>query len=287
MDLAPEAAAKAAIYAAVLLALGASATRWLLLPRVVADAGLEAATAIERALARIARLAAALMLAAQAFRAVAHTASAFGWGDALAWDQLSVIVFESRWSGGWRIQVAAALFLLVSTLLIGVRRSTGWALATAGALACAASLPLIGHAASDPFNIVLHSVHVLGAGLWLGTLACIVLVRGAAARLLPHFSTIAFAGASMAAMAGLIAAVQYIDSPSNLWLTAYGRTLVLKLAFVAAIFSCGFSNFRRWSAAKSGSDAGRIRSPRLAVLEASLAAAVIAVTSFLTELAHP
>lgn len=283
MDLAPEAAAKAVIYAAVLLAIGASAARWLLAPRALAG---EDAGRFESALAALAGYAAAVMLAAQGVRALAHTAAAFGWRDALRWDQLSVIALESRWGGAWRLQVGAAAFLLAATLVSHAHRSIGWVLIAAGALACGASMPLLGHAASNPIGLLLHSAHILGAGLWLGTLGCILLVRRAPTHLLlHHFSPVALVGATVAAAAGAIAAVQYVGAPANLWQTTYGRALVVKLTIVAAVLVCGYLNWRRWSASPPESTAKR--SARLPRLEALLAAAIVLVTSVLTELAHP
>lgn len=283
MDLAPEAATKAVIYAAVLLAIGVSATRWLLAPRALAG---EDARRLEPALAALAGYAAAAMLAAQAVRAVAHTAAAFGWRDALRWDQLSVIALESRWGGAWRLQVGAAVFLLAATFVIHAHRSIGWVLIAAGALACGASMPLLGHAASNPIGLLLHAVHILGAGLWLGTLGCILLTRHAPAHLLlRHFSPFALTGASVAAAAGGIAAVQYVGSPANLWEVAYGRVLLMKLTIVAAVLCCGYFNWRRWSTSPSKPTAEK--SVRLPILEALLAVAVVLVTAVLTELAHP
>ena len=39
------------------------------------------------------------------------------------------------------------------------------------------TLPLTGHAAGHPAQIALHALHVLAAGVWLGTLAAVVLMR--------------------------------------------------------------------------------------------------------------
>ena len=68
---------------------------------------------------------------------------------------------------------------------------------------------------------------------------------------------------------------------SNSWATPYGRVLVLKIALVIGISICGCVNWqrlRRMHNEPSGS---------IIVLEAMLAAAVLLVTGFLTEIAHP
>jgi putative copper resistance protein D len=287
MELAPEAAAKAAIYAAVLLALGASATHWLLVPRAARDAGSQAAGAIDGSLARLSGMAAAAMLIAQALRAVAHTAAAFGWNEALVWDELRIIVIDSRWGGGWRIQMAAALLLLGSTFFVRAG-AVGWLATTAAAVACAVSMPLLGHAAASPFGIVLHAAHIGGAGLWLGTLASILLVRRAPALdLLRYFSPIALTGASLAVAGGAITAVQYVGAPAHLWDSGYGRTLLLKLGVFLGVVACGYFNWRRWSAVPPATAAVSAGSSRLAAIEVSLAVGIVLITSLLTELAHP
>jgi copper transport protein len=282
MDLAPEAAAKAFLYASLLLAIGANATRWLLAPR------LQAATSnhsneFDAALARTCALAAVVMLVAQLVRAMAHTASAFGWSDAFVWDQFSVIALESRWGTSWRVQVAAIVFLLVAALFVRIHRMSGWILTTVAAVACAISMPLLGHAATSSFGVFLHSAHILGAGLWLGTLGCLLLLRRhGSTNLLRHFAPLALTGAGCAVAAGAVAAFQYFDSPVQLWSTSYGRTLVLKLSVFAFVVALGYRNWRRWSVPADSATEGKVE-----LIEASLALVIVLITSVLTELAHP
>ena len=283
MDLAPEAAAKALLYASLLLAIGANATRWLLAPRLLSSARNDSSD-FAVALARICALAALVMLGAQAARAVAHTASAFGWSDALAWDQFSVIALESRWGTSWRIQVAAAVFLLVATLFVRVHQLGGWILTSIAAVACAVSMPLLGHAATSPFGMFLHSAHILGAGVWLGTLGCLLLLRRhESTNLLRHFAPFALAGAAMVVGAGSIAAIEYVVSVDQLWTTPYGRALVVKLCCFAGVVFCGYRNWSRWSVLPAGAVSDR----RTEILESALALAIVLITSVLTELPHP
>jgi copper transport protein len=283
MDLALEAAAKALLYASLLLAIGANATRWLLAPRLHVSARNHSSD-FAVALARTCALSAIVMLVAQVVRAVAHTASAFGWSDALAWDQFSVIALESRWGTSWRIQVAAAVFLLVATLFVRVHQLGGWILTSIAVVACAVSMPLLGHAASSRFGLFLHSAHILGAGVWLGTLGCILLLRRfESMNLLRHFAPFALAGAAMVVGAGSIAAVQYIVSVDQLWTTPYGRALVLKLFCFAGVVFCGYRNWSRWSVLP----AGAVTDPLTEMIESALALAIVLITSVLTELPHP
>jgi copper resistance protein D len=283
MDLAPEAAAKTLIYASLLLAIGANAARWLLAPRLNSQSG-DVAADFDHRLVRLCTAAASVLLVAQLVRALAHTASAFGWSDAFSWSQFSVIALESRWGEGWRVQVAASAVLVIATFFIRINRLAGWTLTSAAVIACAVSMPRLGHAATNNYGVLLHSAHLLGAGVWLGTLACILLVRQRAATdLLRHFAPFALTGAGIVVVAGAIAAVEYVGSFSNLWATPYGRTLLLKLTFFAGVVACGFRNWRRWSVVPSDAVTNR----RLEIAESALAFAIVVVTSVLTELGHP
>lgn len=283
MDLAPEAAAKTLIYASLLLAIGANAARWLLAPRLESQPD-HAADHFSQSVARICTAAAVVLLVAQVLRAVTHTASAFGWSEAFTWSQFSVIAFESRWGEGWRIQAAAAGALLVAVAVIRAHKLAGWTLTSAAVIACAVSMPLVGHGASNPYGLILHSAHILGAGVWLGTLACILLIRQRSATdLLRSFAPFALSGAGVVVLAGVIAAIDYVGSFNNLLTTPYGRTLLLKLTVFAGVLACGYRNWRRWSVLPPG----HVTDRRIEVIEAALALAIVVVTSVLTELAHP
>ena len=80
-----EAGAKALLYASLLIAIGASALRWLLLPRAAGDLGARRVLAIEQSIAHLALGAAGLALAACLLRVWTHTVSAFGLSDAGSW----------------------------------------------------------------------------------------------------------------------------------------------------------------------------------------------------------
>ncbi len=283
MDLAPEAAAKAIVYASLLLAIGANATRWLLAPRLESPPG-NLITEFDHRLARICTGSAATLLAAHLLRALAHTASAFGWRDAFTWSQFSVVALESRWGSGWRIQAAAAVVLLAASSVIRFHRAAGWTLASLAAMACVVSMPLLGHAASNPYGLFLHSAHILGAGLWLGSLACILIAGNPVATgLLRYFSPIALTGAGLAIAAGGVAAIEYVGSWAQLWSTPYGRTLLLKLMVLAAVVCLGFRNWRRWTTLAPAAVTDR----RSELAESVLALTIVLITSVLTELAHP
>lgn len=295
LSLALEAAPKALAYAAVILAVGACSAR-LLARRALAGAALapgtstdEALATTERALSRLSSRAALALVAALLLRALAHTVVSFGVADAFHWDSLEVIAWESRWGSSWQRQVAGALVLSAITWPAGTSPRVGWTFAGAGAAAMCYLMPLLGHAAGEPSRVLLHGTHILGGGIWLGTLTASVLAtrRDAPSRaaVLRAFSPVAFTGSAAIGATGLLAAWWYLGGPVNLVSTTYGRLLLLKLVLVTDAATLGFLNWR----SLRGTGAGPARAERraLVVAEVAVAVAIVVVTAVLTEVEHP
>lgn len=286
-----EAVAKALIYAALLLAIGAASTRLLLLPRVAAlDCGER--TRLEHALAVLLRQAAMVLVAALVLRLMLHTAAAFGAAAMFDGGRLRLVAFDSRWGGSWRVQLFAGGVLLACAIGAAFGRRVGWIAAAVAALAASAAQPLVGHAAGSDARLALHAAHIVGAGLWLGTLGTLVIVPGPAedrGALLRAFSPVALTGAAILVPTGVAAAWIYLGSPGALLASPYGRMLAVKLALAGVTMACGYWNWQRFRRERTIS-AARARwmdIVPLALLEASLAAAIAVVTSVLTETAHP
>ena len=291
-----EAAPKALLYASLLPALGACAARWVLLPRLGVVLSAAAFARVERSLGRIGLGSAIVVLAATLLRAWTHTVAAFGFADARSWEAVRVIAFESRWGSGWTLQAAAAALLAASYLLATVLPRIGWPMTVASGAALCVALPLLGHAAGSAGRMAIHTAHLVGAGLWLGTLVAVWAVARLESRrgvdrddaqrvapvLLQQFSRLALSGAALLLLAGVAAAALYVDSLSSLWTTGYGRMLSVKIVLVAAIAACGLVNWRRFG------DPVRESStlPSTVSLEVALALAVVLATSVLTELEH-
>ncbi len=291
-----EAGAKAFLYASLLLLIGANALHWLLLPRCAEELGPRVGM-LSRSGARIAFRAAAVALCACIFHAWAHTVAAFGFDDA-GWDNVKLIALQSRWGHSWQLQTAAAAIVVVACAAAAKRRAA-WPFETLAVLLFTATLPLLGHAAGDVLRVTLHIVHVLAAGIWLGTLAMVLVVRipyddadslpaayaGQRMRsvILRRFWLVAIPSAAMAVLAGVVAAYLYIGSLSNLWTTAYGRILLVKIVLVGGIAACGYSNWQRLRRLHPQKFSGET----LIVLEALLTIAVVLVTALLTETGHP
>jgi putative copper resistance protein D len=280
-----EGSAKALLYAALLIAIGTNAARWLLLPRVISELGADGVGAIEQSVARIALAAASLAFAACCLRVWTHTVAAFGFEGARSWDTIRLIALHSRWGKNWETQVIAAIVLLAACAAT-VWRRTFWPVATFAAAGFTGTMPLLGHASGDALRMAVHEVHILAAGIWLGTLATVLLIPVHQGRLrwllLRRFWPIALPGAAAVVAAGLAASWFYVGAVSNLWTTAYGRLLAVKAALVAGISVCGYVNWRRLRKARQESVSSAI-----VVLEAALAAAVVIITGYLTEIGHP
>ncbi len=286
----PESLVKAAIYAALLLAIGTVAARLLILPRVPALERVER-DRIERALAVLLRRAAIVLVAALFARLLAHTAAAFGGAAMFDGARLRLVGEGSRWGASWRLQLLAGGALVASALLVRPPARVTWGVAAVATFIVCATVPLLGHAAGSDARFALDLAHILGGGLWLGTLGVLVLVRGPEAdrgALLRAFAPVALAGAALLVPTGLVAAWLYLGSLQALWTTPYGRTLSMKVALVAATVACGYGNWRRFRRERStGARAAWIGVGSLAALEATLAVAIVLVTSWLTELPHP
>ena len=273
---------KIVTYAAVLIVLGVSVTFWLVLPRVLPPAS---HTQVGRLLRRLGLVASVAAVGGLVARAWAHTAVMFGYAESWRAGALSTVVIHSRWSYGWRWQVTAALTAL---LLFAVRtraQRSAWFMRAAATVGLALSLTMTGHAAGDPRRITVHAIHVLAAGLWLGTLATLTWVRQAVdgadrPKLFNAFSTVALTGATALALTGVTAAYFYVSAWSNLLTTAYGRVLAGKVILAGVAVVCGFANWRSIRATRL--------EPRQLVLIAELLAAalIVAATGVLTELEH-
>ena len=279
-----ETIAKVGLYATLLTLVGTVAARWLL--QTSGSTTTTEAVGPRRRLARIGLTAGALLLACLVFRLLTHTAAVFGsaegpgadLADALSGEHLSIVAFSSRWGRGWRAQTTASIVSLLTSIW-AVRRPGSWTLvaATVAAALLACTFPLVGHAAGAWAREALAVAHVLGAGLWLGTLTALVLT-GHQGALWERFSRMAFAGATAVAVTGLTMAGLYLGTPANLLTTPYGQLLALKIGVAMAIGGCGYLN---WRHARVGGQ------PPTARIETLLAAVIVVVTAFLTEMAHP
>lgn len=156
--------------------------------------------------------------------------------------------------------LSAAVRVLGLALLLaglGPLRAGRPQLALVGAAAAAASFALTGHTlTTQPRWLVLGAdvAHLFAAAVWFGGLALLLVALRhtrvaddpvAAGDLVARFSGLASVAVVAVGLAGLALAWAEIRVPRALVSTAYGWTMVAKLAVVAAVAAAGLYNNRR------------------------------------------
>jgi copper transport protein len=227
--------------------------------------------------------------------------------DPTTMDGIRAIVAGTTWGRGWMIQIGSAIFAAV---LLGVARwrssGNGNRIAPEGILASlmvSFASPLTGHAMENPWGRVagvsLHGLHLLGAGIWIGTLFVLFVAgfrglqeggafEGAAllARLVRAFSPLALTGSAIVVAAGGLLGLAYVGSLEALWGTTYGKTLVIKIAVLAATAALGAYHWKSLTPRlDSAQGASAFRSS--AAVELTLAVLILAATAVLVALPAP
>lgn len=253
--------------------------------------------AIDRRLGLGAAVSAVVLVLGAAARLYAQTWSVFGLDEPVTLELVRVIAIESRWAGGWQPQAGVAVLAVVGAAWWIRWPVGGWWLTAFAAVGAWITLPLTGHAASfeSPLPHLAQVAHGIGAGLWVGALAVVVVVasplrrepggQGRIADLVRRFSPMALAAVSTIALSGVVASVSYLGSVGDLWATAYGRALLLKVGLFLATGAVGAYNWRRLTPRLEASGPGRLL--RWVRLELLLATAVLLVTAVLVHLAMP
>jgi len=153
------------------------------------------------------------------------------------------------------LRVGAALLLWG---LLGALREVGWRWAwSVPVLGVALALidGLAGHTirgAPELAAQLLTAVHVAAMVAWVGGFAALLAVVGATAdrqRLLTRFGRLAVVSVALLVASGLLLALVHLRTPADLAFTAYGLTLALKVAAVAAALGAAYLGLR---SARSG-----------------------------------
>lgn len=220
------------------------------------------------------------------------TAGSMSGGAAGMWDgSLITMVWQA---GAGRANAIRAAAVLLAALGVASGRAS-W-LAFFGAVVAAMSFAWTGHARAlnlGPLPIALQSVHLLGVAFWLGALAPLaVVVRGGdlsciavtAARF--GVSALFVVGGLMAAGLGLL--WMMLGGVAELWRSAYGRYVMLKLAFVACLLCLAAFNKLRLTPRLLAGESRAVRSLRASIrLESLFGVLILAVTATLTTVTGP
>jgi copper transport protein len=183
----------------------------------------------------------------------------------------------------------------------GERRPAGRPVAAAvmaGLLgACLVLISSQGHASQAPggtLSVADDAIHLVAVCVWTGGLAALGLVlaylprvapRGTAlgAAVLARFSRLALLAVGVAVITGTLRAIAELADPSQLWDTAYGRSIVIKVALLCPLAALAFQNRRILAAIAVRGHANRALRlvSRNARLELALSLGIVLVASLL------
>jgi Putative copper export protein len=239
-----------------------------------------------------------LLVATLAFFA-AHTLAITG---RLTTDALVAVARDTRLG---QALIARAILTLITLLLSNQRPR--WAPALSGVLILL-TFSVSGHpaATATPLtSILLDWIHLAAAAIWVGGLAALALALhqtgeevNSAHNLHPfrtaltRFSRLALGSAAALAISGVIAALSYLRTVSDLWLTDYGRALLAKSVLFGILIGFGAYHallLRRETAWHTGEKARALvrRFRRSLPLEATIAIVVAGIAGVLTSLPLP
>lgn len=151
-------------------------------------------------------------------------------------------------------EARATSIRVIGFLILGVvlTRATPWlALASIGGVFAATSFAWIGHAwavrSAGVLPVALLSLHLLGVAFWFGALApLLVIARDGDGPLLAttaaRFGKIALVAVAGLVVAGSILLWILLSTLSDLWMSPYGRAILLKLVFVVSLLSIAAFN---------------------------------------------
>ena len=287
-----------ALYLGILALLGAVIFRFLVLERFARAGGSrEVVDAATQRTLLVGGLGLGILLALLPVRLL-YRAGAFFPDDLLG--NLFTVAGGTPWAAGWWLQLVGVLLATAGLLVAGKggTRLTGWKIAVLGALLLPVVPVLSGHGWSDDpraLSTAVTYLHVVAAGGWVGGLpyllwAGLPALRGHGGQAEPEtpgtavmvgaFSRVAQVAVALLLVTGAIKVWIHIGSLSDLWTTAWGRSLLVKVGVVAGVLALGFYNWRFVRPALAdGAGPGRLRGP--ALVELLLGAAAVAVTSYL------
>lgn len=169
--------------------------------------------------------------------------------DRFLYADLSPFVGGTRFGIAWVWMTLGCVLAGALIALAWLRRSRAplWP-AFAISLALASGFSASGHSASEPnsslLTVTADWVHIGAASIWIGGLLMLALIgwrleRPARRSAFLRFSALATVLVAVVVVAGVYLSLLRLTSLSELWSTAYGRALLVKLALVALALAWG------------------------------------------------
>jgi copper transport protein len=229
---------------------------------------------------------------------------------------VSDLLTGTRWGYLWLAREAALIALVAVTLGIRstlgeppTRRSTVRPVSAAALVLAVACIEALGRhsvalESARAAAVAAYSLHVLTALLWLGALPALVLVLWPRVAGFPPrevvracrgpFSTLIVISVTVLVVTGLYGAGRQVPEPGQLLSTSYGRTLLLKIALLAAVGGLGLANSALLHGRRLERRGRLVRAPggaapsrRLIMAEASVGAVLLVAAGLLAETAPP
>lgn len=294
-------------FAALLLVIGAVAFRWWVFPRTAAALMEPARLALARGAAGAGVWGAWFLAAAAVARLLAQTATLHGPDHMADPAVFGPMLTSTIWGHAWLLQILAAVIAIVA-MHVARRNATSigaWGIAALAAVALALVPALSGHAVATAqqaaIAVVADTLHILGAGAWLGSLTVMlaaglpVMAResrdgrtGALATMVNAFSPMALGCAALVVLTGVIAARYHVGSWGAFTATSYGRALLIKLAVVVLLLCAATYNWRSVRPSLRTGDTDDVHRIKVSgTSEATLALVVLLVTAVLVALPTP
>ena len=246
--------------------------------------------------ARVGAWAAASVLLVAPVRLYAQARSLVMAGDPVL--PMMTNVAHTLWGRGWMLQAAASVTMLVGLLFARGKSAAGWWLGLVSAVAVTLSPALMGHAVAAERLLALSVIADLGSrrdGGRMGRLACHArldraVVSGVGsgapvATLIELFHPVALVCSVILIATGVISLFLRVEHLADLFDSAYGAVLAVKLTLTAGVGAFGLHHARNGARlGRAGQTYGVARS---LAIETGLAAMVIAATAVLVATAPP
>jgi len=209
------------------------------------------------------------------------------------------------------LELCFALFCIAAWIAIWAdrperpARSVASLLATTGAVAGAAAVLLVpgvvGHAAQTSpraLTVAFDWLHLVSGSIWIGGLAGLLVLWRALPRerrvaglvvVVPRFSNVAFVSVLVLLASGIGESVDHLPTLDALWLTSYGKVILIKAAILLAAMLLASVNLLKTKPGLvrgTGESAARLLR-RLVAGEALLVTGAILAASVLSSLAPP